>query len=192
MSLSSLIIALASLVATVLPFGLLVALLGVVAYAAFAIATKTPVSKGIVKKEVKDRAAQPTAARKLGSRREPVVVVLLKVCSLSIYHFIWHYSVLEEMRRFRGKGTSGGTYVGAMALGFCVCLPMIPALAFVFHTPALIGAMYREAGLRPPVTGLTGFWTFIPVLGGIVWLFKVQGALNSFWFRERKRLAEAA
>ena len=28
---------------------------------------------------------------------------------------------------------------------------------------------------------MTGLWALIPLIGGIVWLFKVQGRLNEFW-----------
>ena len=28
---------------------------------------------------------------------------------------------------------------------------------------------------------MTGLWALIPLVGGIVWLFKVQGRLNEFW-----------
>jgi len=31
------------------------------------------------------------------------------------------------------------------------------------------------------VTGLTGFWVLIPIVGGIIWVVKVQGWLNKFW-----------
>ena len=28
---------------------------------------------------------------------------------------------------------------------------------------------------------LTGFWVLLPLVGGLVWLFKVQGRLNEYW-----------
>jgi hypothetical protein len=31
------------------------------------------------------------------------------------------------------------------------------------------------------VSGLTGFWNLLPIIGSIVWLVKTQHALNDFW-----------
>ena len=41
--------------------------------------------------------------------------------------------------------------------------------------------MYARAGQPKPVTGVTGFWNFIPLVGFIIWVIKVQGALNRRW-----------
>ena len=38
-----------------------------------------------------------------------------------------------------------------------------------------------EDGQHPPVSGMSGFWAFIPYVGGIIWFVKVQGALNRYW-----------
>jgi hypothetical protein len=34
-----------------------------------------------------------------------------------------------------------------------------------------------------PVSGVTGFWNLIPLVGWIIWVIKVQGALNDEWVR---------
>ncbi len=39
----------------------------------------------------------------------------------------------------------------------------------------------RGAGQVEPVTGLTGFWVLLPIVGGIIWVFKTQGRLNDYW-----------
>jgi hypothetical protein len=31
------------------------------------------------------------------------------------------------------------------------------------------------------VSGVTGFWMLLPLIGFIIWVVKVQGALNRFW-----------
>jgi hypothetical protein len=35
--------------------------------------------------------------------------------------------------------------------------------------------------MQPPVTGITGLWLLLPLVGAFVWFIKVQGALNRFW-----------
>ena len=47
--------------------------------------------------------------------------------------------------------------------------------------PSEIGSLYARDGGDRPVTGLTGFWVLIPIVGGIIWVVKVQGWLNKFW-----------
>jgi hypothetical protein len=43
------------------------------------------------------------------------------------------------------------------------------------------GNMYAKAGMEKPVRGVTGFWVLIPLIGFIIWVVKVQGALNRRW-----------
>ncbi len=50
-----------------------------------------------------------------------------------------------------------------------------------FMLPHEIGSLYARAGRAEPVTGLTGFWVILPIVGGIIWVFKTQGRLNDFW-----------
>ena len=74
------------------------------------------------------------------------------------------------MRAHRGQGTSG--IVGLL-------LALIPVSIFLL--PSHVGDMYAEAGKTKPITGYAGLWALIPIVGSIVWLFKVQGRLNEFW-----------
>ena len=41
--------------------------------------------------------------------------------------------------------------------------------------------MYASDGREAPVSGWTGLWHLIPIVGAIIWWVKVQGALNSYW-----------
>jgi divalent metal cation (Fe/Co/Zn/Cd) transporter len=50
-----------------------------------------------------------------------------------------------------------------------------------FVLPSEIGNMYARAGESKPVSGVTGFWNLIPLVGLIIWLVKVQHALNRRW-----------
>jgi hypothetical protein len=31
------------------------------------------------------------------------------------------------------------------------------------------------------VSGVTGLWLFLPLVGGLVWFIKTNGALNAYW-----------
>jgi hypothetical protein len=42
--------------------------------------------------------------------------------------------------------------------------------------------MYREDDWAdPPVDGWSGLIVLVPYIGGIIWLAKLQSALNGFW-----------
>jgi hypothetical protein len=47
--------------------------------------------------------------------------------------------------------------------------------------PSEVGNMYARADQTQPVSGATGFWNLIPLIGFIIWTVKVQGALNRAW-----------
>lgn len=57
----------------------------------------------------------------------------------------------------------------------------IPCIAIPWLLPGYVRELYESDGQRSPVSGLTGCWVFIPILGALVWFYKVQGALNVFW-----------
>ena len=106
----------------------------------------------------------------VGRHRSPLVVLLLSIVTLGIYLLYWIYITFAEVRAYRGKGTSG--IVGLL-------LALIPVSIFLL--PSHVGDMYAEGGKTKPITGMTGLWALIPLIGGIVWLFNVQGRLNEVW-----------
>jgi Domain of unknown function (DUF4234) len=117
----------------------------------------------------------------VGRHRNPLVVLLLMIVTLGIYGLYWIYISFAEVRAHRGKGTSG--IVGLL-------LALIPVSIFLL--PSHIGDMYAEAGKTKPITGYTGLWALIPLIGGIVWLFKVQNRLNEYWATATAAEAPAA
>jgi hypothetical protein len=48
-----------------------------------------------------------------------------------------------------------------------------------------------QAARSVPITGWSGFLTLIPFIGGIIWLAKVQGKLNTFWEGQQSRTASS-
>jgi hypothetical protein len=117
----------------------------------------------------------------VGRHRNPLTVVLLSIVTLGIYLLYWIYITFAEVRAHRDKGTSG--IVGLL-------LALIPVSIFLL--PSHVGDMYAEAGKPKPITGYTGLWALIPLVGGIVWLFKVQNRLNEYWAGASQGAAPAA
>jgi hypothetical protein len=116
----------------------------------------------------------------VGRHRNPLTVVLLAIVTLGIYLLYWLYITFAEVRAHRGKGTSG--IVGLL-------LALIPVSIFLL--PSHVGDMYAEAGKPKPITGYAGLWALIPLVGGIVWLFKVQNRLNEYWADASQEAAPA-
>jgi hypothetical protein len=107
-----------------------------------------------------------------GQLRSPVTVILLSIVTLGIYFLYWNYAVFEELKQRTGQGVGG--LIGLL-LALCI------SIVNWFLLPAEIGNMYAQEGLEKPVTGMTGFWNLIPLVGGIIWIVKVQNAMNRRW-----------
>ena len=63
---------------------------------------------------------------------------------------------------------------GGLGLLFAILLGIVN----VFLMPAEVGNLYAGGGQEKPVHGPTGFWALIPIVGGIIWVIKTQGALS--------------
>ena len=50
-----------------------------------------------------------------------------------------------------------------------------------FTIPSEVGNLYGNAGRNKPLTGWTGLWLLLPIIGTIIWFVRVQGNLNTYW-----------
>jgi uncharacterized membrane protein YraQ (UPF0718 family) len=121
--------------------------------------------------------AQPSpttaGARPLGKPRGWVVVFLLSLVTLGIYFLVWTYKTFQEMKDYSGNGIGG--LVGLILAIF---------IGFVnpFIMSSEVGHLYGAEGQEPPpVTGVTGLWILLPIVGQFIWLAKTQNALSAFW-----------
>ena len=120
----------------------------------------------------------PTAAAGTGAWGPPgksrswVAVALLTIVTCGIYGIVWQYLVFKENKEFSGDGVGG-------AVG--VILAILLGVVNLFLLPAEVGNIAAKSGREKPVTGLTGFWNLIPFVGWLIWLAKVQRAINAQW-----------
>jgi len=117
-------------------------------------------------------APAPSGARPVGKVRHPAAVVIFSIITLGIYFLYWTYQVFRELKEYTSQG------IGPI-IGLVIALVIEPVNWFV--QPAEVGNMYAGDGLEKPVSGKTGFWNLIPFIGWIIWIVKIQGALNRRW-----------
>ena len=110
----------------------------------------------------------------LGQPRGIGFGILMTIITLGIYTYYWSYKTFEELKNHRnGQGIGGVLALILMLVGGSIAIP--------FFAGSEVGNMYAEDGREKPVTGKTGFWTLLLIVGAIVWFVKVQGALNRYW-----------
>ena len=110
----------------------------------------------------------------VGRPRSWIVVVLLSIITLGIYFLYWNFRVFQDMKNHMGAGLGG-----VLALIFAIIPPL--GIVNLFVLPSEIGNMYERAGLEKPTSWVTALWNLIPIIGGLIWLAKVQGAMNRRW-----------
>jgi hypothetical protein len=108
----------------------------------------------------------------LGQHRGVAFVILISLVTLGIYFLYWTYKTFEEMKQHTGEGIGG-------VIGLVIALVIGIVNSFVI--PSEVGNMYKGDDREAPVSGITGLWVLLPLIGWIIWVVKVQGALNRYW-----------
>jgi hypothetical protein len=110
----------------------------------------------------------------LGQPRGVGFGILMMIITIGIYGYYWSYKTFEEMKNHRnGQGIGGALAIILMFVGGSIAIPFIGG--------SEVGNMYAEDGREKPVSGITGLWIILPLIGAIIWFVKVQGALNRYW-----------
>ena len=107
-----------------------------------------------------------------GKVRHPAAVIIFSIITLGIYFIVWNYMIFKENKDYSGDGVGG-------VIGLVIAL--VIGVVNLFLVPSEIGNIYEKAGQEKPVRGLTGLWNLIPLVGFIIWVVKVQGAMNRLY-----------
>lgn len=107
-----------------------------------------------------------------GKVRSPVFVILISIVTLGIYFLFWNYFIFKENKEYSGDGIGG-------VIG--VVIAIVIGIVNWFVIPSEVGNIYAKMGQEKPVRGVTGFWNLIPLIGFIIWVVKVQGAMNRLY-----------
>jgi hypothetical protein len=114
-----------------------------------------------------------------GKVRSPAAVIIFSIITLGIYYIVWLYKVFHENKQFSGSGLGGGGALVLAILGWIT--GGLLWIVFWFVLPSEIGLIEERAGHGKRVRGVTGFWNLIPLVGFIIWVVKVQGAMNRLY-----------
>jgi hypothetical protein len=108
----------------------------------------------------------------VGEKRGVAFVIIIGFITLGFYWWYWAYKTQDEMKQHSGEGLGG-------VLG--LVLWILLTIVTVFTIPSEVGKLYERAGRSKPITGWSGLWMLLPLVGWIVWFVKVQGRLNDYW-----------
>ena len=108
----------------------------------------------------------------VGKRRSPLLVILLSIVTFGIWTIVWSYQNGDEVKKYSGRGIGGVGYL---------FLTLLLAPITMFLLAGEVEQMYRSEGKEPPITTLWGLWFLLPIIGNLIWYFRIQGALNDYW-----------
>ena len=111
----------------------------------------------------------------VGRERGVTFVVVFSFVTLGIYYLYWVFKSHEEIKDHAGHGIGG-------VVGLVVAL--VAGVITPFALASEVGKLYTHTGRNAPVTGWTGLWVIpglLIIVGPIVWMVKVQRALNRYW-----------
>jgi hypothetical protein len=115
---------------------------------------------------------QPSTTGPLGQQRGIGFGILMFIITFGIYSIYWVFKTQEEIKEHSGIGVGG-------VLGLVIWI--VIGIVTHFLIPSDVGKMYKADGREAPMTGWTGLWPLLPIIGSIVWFVKVQGSLNRYW-----------
>jgi len=114
----------------------------------------------------------PPVGGPLGKPRSKGLVILLSIVTFGIWTIVWSYQNGEELKARTGTGLGGVAYL-------FITLLITPVTMFLMAGE--VEKMYRTEGKEPPITTIWGLWFLLPIIGNLIWYFRIQNALNDYW-----------
>ncbi len=108
----------------------------------------------------------------LGKPRSAWLVILLTVVTLGIWSVVWSYQNGEEIKQHARTGLGGVAYL-------FITLLISPITMFLMASE--VEQLYRREGKEPPITTIWGLWFLLPLIGNLIWYFRIQKSINDYW-----------
>lgn len=108
----------------------------------------------------------------LGKPRSPWLVLLVSIVTFGIWTIVWSYQNGDEIKRHAGTGLGGVAYL-------FITLLISPVTMFLLAGE--VEQLYRREGKEPPITTIWGLWFLLPLIGNLIWYFRIQRSINDYW-----------
>jgi hypothetical protein len=117
-------------------------------------------------------AAATTGRGPIGRPRKPWLTILVTIVTFGIWSYLWSYWNGEELKRYRRTGLGGLLFLLFQFL-------LYPIVMFIMANE--VEQMYREEGEEPLITTVWGLWFLLPLIGNLIWYFRIQRSINDYW-----------
>jgi len=112
------------------------------------------------------------AASPMGKRRNKWLILLLSIVTFGIWTIVWSYQNGEELKKYNNTGLGGVAYL-------FVTILISPVTMFLMAGE--VEQMYKREGRVAPISTIWGLWFLLPLIGNLIWYFRIQNAINEFW-----------
>ena len=108
----------------------------------------------------------------LGKPRSIGLVILLTIVTFGIWPLVWSFQNGSELKARTNRGLGGVAYL-------FITLFIGPVTMFLMASE--VEQLYRREGKEPPITTIWGLWFLLPIIGNLIWYFRIQKSLNEYW-----------
>ena len=108
----------------------------------------------------------------IGKPRSVWLVLLLTIVTFGIWTIVWSYQNGQELRLHARTGIGGVGYL-------FITLLLSPVTMFL--RAGEVEQLYRREGKEPPITTIWGLWFLLPLIGNLIWYFRIQRSINEYW-----------
>jgi hypothetical protein len=108
----------------------------------------------------------------IGKPRSVWLVLLLTIVTFGIWTIVWSYQNGQELRLHARTGIGGVGYL-------FITLLLSPVTMFLMAGE--VEQLYRREGKEPPITTIWGLWFLLPLIGNLIWYFRIQRSINEYW-----------
>ncbi len=108
----------------------------------------------------------------VGKPRSVWLVILLTIVTLGIWPIVWSFQNGNELKNYAKTGIGGVGYL-------FITLFIMPVTMFLMASE--VEQLYRREGKEPPITTIWGLWFLLPIIGNLIWYFRIQRSINEYW-----------
>ena len=102
--------------------------------------------------------------------RSAAAVIIFSIITFGIYHVYWAYQIGKELKGYNESGMG--------PIFNLISIIIFPIVTF-FTMPHDVSTAYGKENTDGRISALTGFWNFLPIIGWMIWIVKMQDRMNA-------------